>query len=315
MKLLQIKKSLYYLCALIVLLGYQILSAVLYNRIGIENLLNESHYFLFMLYSLLRWGISGVLVGLFLQLILERKKNGVWRFNWPRFIFFTGGLILLIVFEQLYHVTAVFDFFFYPVHYYLFGDASFQAFLLFLLGFSLMTCFCKKTLLEPVKAVSRMMFPKIKKALYYLFALIVLLCYLSLWSRFYLSKDFQTGLLDNKNAWTLVYLVYPLLDSGVSGLWVGLFLYLIPEMKRSGTWRFNWQRFIFYSFGLILILASDQIYYYVNFPIPFHQLLFYGVSIKGLLMLLLGYSLLSCLYKKARPEPVELKAEVKTENG
>ena len=48
MKWLQTKKALYYLCALIVLIGYQILCAILYNQRGAEYLLDDSHYFLFM---------------------------------------------------------------------------------------------------------------------------------------------------------------------------------------------------------------------------------------------------------------------------
>ena len=313
MKWLQTKKALYYLCALIVLIGYQILCAVLYNQRGAEYLQDESHYFLYLFYSILRWGVSGVLAGFFLHLIPERKRSGTWQFNWPRFIFFSGGLILLIVFEQIHHITTVFDFFFRPVHYYLFGDASVQVLLIFLLCFSLTTCFYKKTLPEPAEALSRMKFAKIKNSVYYLLTLTVLLGYLSLWTGFCQSDEYQTWFMNSKISFVLFYLVYPLLIFCISGLMAGFFIHLIPEMKRSGTWRFNWPRFIFFIVGLILIIASDQIYYYVNFLIPFHQLLFYRFSIQWYMFFLLGYSLISCLCKKTRQESAEVEAEEKAQ--
>ncbi len=143
-------------------------------------------------------------------------------------------------------------------------------------------------------------FLKVKESLNYVVAVIVFIVYHALWVAIYQSKGFQDELF-NEKYFLLIYLLYPLLMYGVQGLFAGLFLHLIPERNRVGVWGFNLSRFIFLTGSILLITVWDQLYHYLNFPFPFHHLLFDRSSIKGLLFFLLGFSLLTCFQKKVIP--------------
>lgn len=151
MKRVNLKKALYYFLSLIVLLVYIGLMSVLYQNISKNNGALCTPIMLFLIFPVLLYCISGLMAGLLLHLIPEIKKSGKWQVNWCRLIVFSGILAIILACAELYYFTEHLNFF-TPVYNLLFYRLKMQGILNFLFGFSVMTCFYKKTSPAPAEA-------------------------------------------------------------------------------------------------------------------------------------------------------------------